>query len=537
MNRDVRELYKLYEQTVSSGNTQLTPQAGSIYNVKVPENQDINAARYFYKLWREFEEKNPYGAFFVQLIDPTTVTGWPDIYRAGKQLMEVDKNDSVMTAWHISKLIFFIFAAIPIYVPGFGWVGKVFGLLKTGAKVKPRIAIEAVDAGLKFLKTPAGIKFTQEALTKSGMNPEQIAKIIEGIQKADTYKLAEDILQHGKVDTKAFKEGIKDAAEEANKRVVRPKGVTDENISKVVRIDGLLRADPLLTDTLENGLLAKVKYWLGTKGGKGTVEEAIEFLRKGDYSGLDEGSRKVLNEILEKYKINEETFTNFVKMIYRTDPEEVIDDIIMSTAKNIDNVGTAGARAADDVVGSAARSLDDIATEHKDTINFLNQTMQRSLPKSAQDLGEKALKKGGSELYNALQKINLRKVGGVGAKALTSAEERALKASEEFLEKKGSGIFKKAAGKAAALVVLKGLVTLKIARSLANWLQRQYEKGQAYRPTAPGTVTNTVVGTDTYVPQGSTASNPQGRKGPGALKPTSTNNQYQYKPVKWWSTQ
>ena len=298
----------------------------------------------------------------------------------------------------------------------------------------------------------------------------------------------------------------------------------------------------MFADPNNIGLIAKIKYWLGSKGGKGTIEEAIEYLRKGDYSNLDDSSREVLNQILSKYKINEEAFTGAIRAIYRTETDKAIDDIIVSTAKSVDDAADVGAKAGAEATEAGARVIDDIAAENKNAIDFLNQAQQGTLPVNAQKLGDKVLKKGGADLKSALDKINKRRVAAAGGtatlKILTRGERKALeKAATELGENGVTNIIKRVVKGSVPLVLLKGIIAVKLARGLFNWLGRQYEKGEQNRPTAPGTVTNKIIGTSAYVPQGSTAANPLGRKGPGALNAISTTNQYQYKPVKWWSTQ
>lgn len=571
MNRDARELFKLYEQTVSIGNTQLQNPQPSVsvggtqlrndpYNIRVPITTPaygpLGAAPVptvgyddLKKDWRSFQEENFLLALIIQVLDPTTITSWPDIEDSFNLMMNKSSRpdwgrdyNSLFIAW----FVFNIFAAIPLWVPFAGQIGKVLAIAKGGVaagKVAPKAVVPALELAFKSAKTPLGKKFIAGVLERAGKDPESIEAVMKALDSADATKMVNALSEKLGIPSDQATKILDDAAKQAEEaKKVLPKGTISNTFDVALKMS----SDPTIIDTTGPGLVAKVKYWLGTAGKGGDEATAIKYLKDGKYDDLPAELKELVKNISKNYGIKESDLPGFFKLIW---PDELTAKAITDTASKIsgDVVSGTAARAG----ASGVREIDRIAQEFEEPIEILGRS---DLPKSMQSLVDRVKAKGGAVLASALQKIANRNSvevigrasGKAGEAVLTRAEKDALEKAARALEE--GGIISNIAGKAGRLAakagrgavkvaLVKGLIALKAAVALQHWLKRRYEKGKAYKPTVPGTVTNTVVGTDTYVPQGSTASNPQGRKGPGALKPTPTNNQYQYKPVKWWSTQ
>lgn len=564
MNRDVKELYKLYEQTVSIGNTQLQPSQPSVtaggiplqqpspYNIKTPEisraygpagvtapqDLDYEEAK---KDWRSFQRDNFLLSLLIQVLDPTTITSWPDIEDAWTSY--VNEKRSGYIPLKLGWFIFNVFAAIPLWVPVAGQIAKVFQFLKGGkvatqvaAKaVTPKMAIAAIDTAVTATKTPAFKKFITGVLTKLGASSDQISTVIKNIDSADGLTMAKNIAEQVGIKGDDFTKAAKEFADESKETT---RLASRDAINNSIDIALKLGADPLFINTTKDGLIAKIKYWLGTTGKGSTVEDAIEYLKRGDYSDLPENIKPALNEILKKYGIKENQLGDFSKLIWG----EVTPGAVSKAAEKI---GTEVASTATTKgVAAGAREIDEIAMQYDEVIDLLNKSETgASLPKNIVDDVKRIKKKGGYELSSALSKINARNTAEaltkIGSKSyvITKAEKAALERAAKELGKrnilKTVGQVVKGTARVAAVKVLIGA---KVAAILGNWLKQQYHKGRTYQPQQPKQVKVTGL-PGSYIPQGATAANPLGRQAPNSMNAISTTNQYQYKPVKWWSTQ
>lgn len=573
MNRDVRELFKLYEQTVSVGNIQLQNPQPSVsvggtqlrndpYNIQVPvttpaygpagvapqQGFDYEGAK---KDWRAFQEENFLLAMVIQILDPTTITSWPDVEDSYNLMMNKDSRpdwgrDNTffdMDVLFVAYFLFNLFAAIPLWVPFAGQIGKILGLAKGGVaagKVAPKAVVPALELAFKGAKTPLGKKFVAGVLERAGKDPASIEAVMKAIDSADATKMVKALSEKLGIPSDQATKILDDAAKQTEEvKKVLPKGTIQNTVDVALKMSG----DPAILDTTGPGLVAKVKYWLGTAGKGGDEATAIKYLKDGKYDDLPADLKELVKNIAKNYGVKESDLPEFFKIIW---PGELTAKAITDTASKISGdvvsstAARAGAEAGAEVGASGVREIDRIAQEFERPIEMLGRS---DLPKSMQSTVDRVKAKGGRVLASALQKIanrNLKK----GEAILTRAEKEALEKAARSLEE--NGIIGKLASKAGRLAVgtgkvalLKGFIALKAAAALQHWLKKQYKKGKAYRPTEPKKIQVTGLPSG-YTSQGSTTANPQGRNAPNAQNiypPTSTANQYQYKPVKWWSTQ
>ena len=552
MNCDARKLFKLYEQAVSVGGMPL--QQPGAYDIQVPtatasrpsslpgEYLDYKGAK---EDWRAFQEKNFVLALFIQILDPSSITSIPDIDDAYHGWLE-EKNTSLKVA-KFSWFLFNIFAAIPLWVPFGGQIGKILNLAKGGkaagrVAANPKVVVGALDTIFQAIKTPPVKKFIIGVMERLKASPKAIEDVTKAIENSDPAQLIKLTAEQLGIKGDDFSKALKAAKEEEKKATTL---ISTDAVKKTLKTAELMSKDSLLMDAAGEGLVAKIKYWLGTIGKGSTEQDAIAYLKNGNYSDLPENIRgPVLNELLKKYNIKESQLADYVKMIW---PE--VSELAATTASK---VGTKIASETAEVAGKAtavgAREIDKIAKELESPIEMLN---KKDLPRGIQSMVDKVKTRGGAELASALEKINARNLTGSVTKSgkavelvLTRGEKQALEKAAKALEEGGllRGLVDttgRLAVRGAQVMAVKAFIGAKAVAALQHWFKKQYEKGKVYQPAAQKQIKVTGLPSG-YTPQGATASTPQGRNAPNARQlypPTNTANQYQYKPVKWWSTQ
>jgi hypothetical protein len=554
VNCDARKLFKLYEQAVSVGGMPL--QQPGAYDIQVPTatasrpsslpgeygTLDYKDAK---ENWRAFQKENFVLALFIQILDPSSITSIPDIDDAYHGWLE-EKN-TLLKVRNFAWFLFNIFAAIPLWVPFGGQIGKILNLAKGGkvagkVAANPKVVVGALDTIFKAIKTPSTKKFIIGVMERLKANPKAIEDVMKAIESSDPAQLIKLTAEQLGIKGDDFSKALKEFTEEEK---AATKLISTDAGKQMLKKVELMSKDGLLMDAANQGLVAKIKYWLGTIGKGSTEQDAIAYLKNGNYSDLPENIRgPVLNELLKKYNIKESQLADYVKMIW---PEA--KELAATTASKIGaKIASETPEIASKVTAIGAREIDKIAKELEGPIEMLN---KKDLPRGIQSMVDKIKTRGGAELASALEKINARNLPGYAAKSvkagelvLTRGEKQALEKAAKALEEGGllRGLVDTAgrlAVKGAKVMAFNAFIGVKAVAALQYWLRKQYEKGKAYQPAAQKQIKVTGL-PGGYTPQGATASTPQGRNAPNARQlypPTNTANQYQYKPVKWWSTQ